>query len=130
MLHQSGMDIGHMLEIKQNQLEGGKHDYMLCANLDKTNHAVIAPLTIKKKNSVDKGSGQILETCTASDEPIILTADAAAVYVDFSGKGNLTAEGFQVAPFEAKMSRLKYFRIDFFILNSIPNSEPVLPFLR
>ena len=59
---------------------------------------MIAPLTIKKKNSVDKGSGQILETCTASDEPIILTADAAAVYVDFSGKGNLTAEGFQVAP--------------------------------
>ena len=47
---------------------------------------------------MDKGSGQILETCTASDEPIILTADAAAVYVDFSGKGNLTAEGFQVAP--------------------------------
>ena len=46
MLHQSGMDIGHMLEIKQNQLEGGKHDYILCANLDKTNHAVIAPLTI------------------------------------------------------------------------------------
>ncbi len=38
----------------------------------------------------------ILETCTASEEPIILTADAAAVYVDFSGRGNLTAEGFQV----------------------------------
>ena len=91
---------------------------------------MIVPLTIFKKISVDKGSGQILETCTASDEPIILTADAAAVYVDFSGKGNLTAEGFQVAPFEAKMSRIKYLRIDFFILNSIPNSEPVLPFLR
>jgi len=41
----------------------------------------------------------ILETCTASEEPIILTADAAAVYVDFSGRGNLTAEGFQVELF-------------------------------
>ena len=46
--------------------------------------------------TVEKGSGQILETCTASEEPIILTADAAAIFVDFSGKGNLTAEGFQV----------------------------------
>jgi hypothetical protein len=47
--------------------------------------------------AVDKGSGQILETCTPSEEPIILTADATAIYVDFSGKGNLTAEGFQVS---------------------------------
>jgi hypothetical protein len=46
--------------------------------------------------AVEKGNGVILETCTASEEPIILTADAAAVYVDFSGRGNLTAEGFQV----------------------------------
>jgi hypothetical protein len=49
--------------------------------------------------AVEKGNGVILETCTASEEPIILTADAAAVYVDFSGRGNLTAEGFQVELF-------------------------------
>lgn len=53
--------------------------------------------TLSIRTQVDQGSGIILETCKSVDKPQLLTVQSSALYIDFTGSGNKTSNGFQIS---------------------------------